>query len=230
VRYINLLINTINRLRTKGLVHHASTLDGFLHKNAQELGGLGDVDALEQELAGDAARGGDEPSVPAAPPETEKPAPKEQAKLQHALYYQFEKWHSVLDRELPKFRYLGEQNIDAIRSAFAKTHKTFQQAMQAEPMQYDKAALQKWNEQIDKIAQQMKKSQSAPVSRTKAITDAHLLSDTTNNLHDQFERLCGEDEKFKAVGAEFSNLIHTLDNVIKNTSEEIAKQDLTQVR
>jgi len=201
-----------------------------LHKNAQELGGLGDVDALEQELAGGAEGGGDEPSVPAAPPEPEKPAPKGQTKLQQTLYYQFDKWHSVLDRELPKFRYLGEQNIDAVRSALAKVHKAFQQVMRAQPMQYDRAALQGWNERIDKIVQQMKKSQSAPVSRTKAITDAHLLSDTTKNLYEQFQRLCGKDDKFKAVGAEFSNLIPTLDNVIKSTSEEIAKQDLTEVR
>jgi hypothetical protein len=97
-------------------------------------------------------------------------------------------------------------------------------------MQYDKVTLQKWNEQIDKIVQQMKKSQSAPVSRTKAIADAHLLSDTTNNLHEQFQRLCGQDNRFKTVSVEFNNLIHTLDNVIKNTSEEIAKQDLTEVR
>lgn len=239
-KYINLLVSVVNSLRAKGLLQHASHLDSLIVRNAQELDSLGDEAKSLENLVG-ISEGSDRqteetPEVPTSEQKNSQKQPsssddtKELATLQHTLYYQFQKWHSVLDRELPKFGYLGETGIDAIRTALANVHKTFEQVIASRSPKYDKVALDKWNTQIEEIVKQMKKSQSIPVSKTKAIVDSQLLYNTTNGLYKQFQRLCGKDQAFNPVAQEFSNLIHTFTNVIQNNSEEIAGKDLTEVR
>jgi len=101
MNHLNAVINVINSLRAKGLLHYAVELDGFLRRNAQELGEVDPLAALEDMGTG----AGEEVMIPM--PEQQKATP-EASKMLCTLYYQFEKWHAILDRELPRFDYFGK--------------------------------------------------------------------------------------------------------------------------
>lgn len=241
MRYTNVIVDVISSLRKKGMLNSAYVLSSFLSKYAQEVADLDTADATApaapgedplKDLEEDAiSLGGQEP--PEAATETaipESTVPSEQAVLQRVLFYQFNKWHSILDRELPKFDYLGEENIDAIRSSLANVHKTMSQVMQNNKSEIDKEIISKWDGEIQKVLFKIRQSQKAKINETKAKVDAFLLYGTTNLLYKKFERLCENDSAFAAVKVEFEGLMNVFANVIKNVSEEIAKTDLTEMR
>jgi hypothetical protein len=229
MRHLNSIINVINSLRSKGLLHHAAELDRFLRRNAQELGGGNPLaDLLDADpTGGEAPPEGETPEVPA--PE-QAPQTPEASKAICTLYYQYEKWHAILDRELPKFDYFGKENIGALRSSLSNVHKAFDRALQNKPRNFDKQQVDRWNQEVDKIVQQMKQSQQAKLDPTKAIVDANLLYNTTNRLSESCKRIAGSEPGLNEIVQEFSNLMHVFTNIIKSTSEQVAGQDLTKVR
>jgi hypothetical protein len=234
MEHFNKIVGIINKLRAKGLLSYATELDRFLHRNAQELGAPGS-DPLAALEAGEADAGeiGEAPPAGAAlPPVPEKAVPEtpEKDEMLYTLYYQFEKWHTILDRELPRFDYFGKQNIAALRSALVNVHKAFQVAIQNKPKKFSKRLMDHWNQEVGKLVQKMHESQKAKLDPTKAIVDAGILYDTTDRLNDSCKRLCGGDPAFGSVLQEFDNLVHVFANVVKSTSEQVAGQDLTKVR
>lgn len=244
VNDINTLVSVINSLRVKGLSRYAAELDRFLCKYAQEMGagGADPLAALEaadpmgaptEEPAGapQMSPTGEPAQVPTLPevgPESASPSASNKA--QRTLFHQFEKWHGVLDRELPKFDYLGQENVDAIRSSLANVHKAFQAAIQNKPAQYEADAIERWNAYINELVQKMHRSQKAKVDKTKAIVDAGMMYDTTKRLYERIQRVGGDDPSMAGVMQEFASLMRVFANVIKQTSEQIAKTDLTEVR
>lgn len=242
VNDINLLIEVVNSLRAKGLTHYAAQLDKIVRKHAQEAGypPIGSADPF-------ADVGGAEPAaeMPAQDPNAvqqpqpqPQPAaeqqgpeqPNEQNILQRTLYYQFEKWHDVLDRELPHFDYLGKENIAAIRSSLSSVHKAFVQAFIRKPKQYDKGAVLKWNQYVNDLTAKMEASQKKRLNETKAIVDAHLFYDTTQRMYESAQRVFGDDPVFSSALATFGNLVRVFTNVVKSVSEQVAQRDLTEVR
>lgn len=246
MRYINLMIQTINTLREKCLFRQAAALDGILYRNAQELGDLdpsGEFDLgggeSATDLGGDTDLGDEEQDIDFSPNEEPAEPEKElvtedvspaQEKMQRTLYYMFVKWHQVLDRELPEFEYFGEENVDAIRSQLRNTRQSFEAAMERRQAHFDKQSIDNWNEEVQQKVYRMHKSQKMPLNETKAKVDAFLLYRPTKDLYDKFLRLCKDDDTFSNVEQEFRSLIHVFSNVIKNTSEEIAEVDLTEER
>jgi len=228
---LNKIVGIINNLRVKGLLSYATELDQFLRRNAQELGAPG-ADPLATLEGGEAEMGGVPPPAEAAPLPTPEQVPEtpEKDEMLYTLYYQFEKWHSILDRELPKFDYFGKQNIAALRSALVNVHKAFQIAIQNKPKKFSKPLMDRWNREVDQLVQRMHESQKAKLDPTKAIVDANMLYDTTDRLNESCKRLCGGDSVFTSVIQEFDNLVHVFANVVKSTSEQVAGQDLTKVR
>jgi len=230
---LNIVISVVNSLRDKGLTHYAAELDRFLCKHAQELKAPG-MDPLAGLEAAEAEQGGAEPMGPMAeipiPEQAKSEVPSERNKLQNTLYYQFERWHGILDRELPKFDYFGKENIAAIRSALSNVHQALRQALQNKPKQYDKQSMDKWSQEIEELVNQMHKSQQAKLDETKAIVDANLLYNTTNRMNESCKRICGDDPTFSNVVQEFDNLMHVFSNVVKSVSEQVAERDLTKVR
>lgn len=227
MKYLNSIVNVINNLRSKGLLQHAAELDHFLRRNAQELGGM---DPLAELAAADPTGGELPPDMGGAPTPEQAPQTPEASKVICTLYYQFEKWHAILDRELPKFDYFGKQNIAALRSALVNVHKAFDRAMQNKPRHFDKQQVESWNREIDKTVEQMRQSQQAKLDPVKAIVDANLLYSTTNRLSESCKRISGKEVGANEITQEFSNLMHVFANIIKSTSEQVAGQDLTKVR
>jgi hypothetical protein len=244
---LNLLIDVVNSLRAKGLTRYAAWLDGFVRKYAQEGGfpPIGSEDPFA-DLGGEesppAAPGtgmdlAADPSQPAAPqpavstPRQQEPErSSEQDALQRTFYYQFEKWHDVLDRELPHFDYLGKENIAAIRSSLAGVHKNFVQAFSDRPNTYDKGAVLKWNAYVNDLVRKMEDSQKKKLNETKAIVDANMLYGTTNRMNESAKRIFGDDPAFSGALRSFADLVRVFANVIQQTSEQVAKRDLTEVR
>jgi len=230
MKHFNSIVNVINSLRSKGLLQQAVELDHFLRRNAQELGGGNPLaDLLEADPTGGEAppEMGDAPEAPV--PE-QSPQTPEASKAICTLYYQFEKWHAILDRELPKFDYLGKENIDALRSSLVNVHRAFERALQNKPRNFDKQQVDRWNQEVEKLVEQMRKSQEAKINPTKAIVDTNLLYNTTNRLSESCKRAAGKESGSGEVAEEFSNLMRVFTNVIKSTSEQVAGQDLTKVR
>jgi len=218
-------------------MQQAIELDRILRKNAQALGvpaggdPLADLAATDQESGDPGVKGQPEsPMAPMTPPPVEKENSTDDNKFQRTLFYQYEKWHRILDRELPKFDYLGKNNIAAVRSAAANVHKLLEQAFQNKPNEYDKIAVERWDAKTDDLVQRLHDSQKAKLTSTKAIVDAHLLYDTTNRLYESFKRICGKDPAFSGAMQEFTSLMHAFTNVIKSTSEQISHTDLTKAR
>lgn len=239
---LNLLITVSNNLRAKGLSLYAAELDKLVRKFAQDAGfpPIGSEDPLG-EMGGDPAAAMDpmaQPQDPAAAQPAPEPTPEQQGPekpnekntLQRTFFYQFEKWHNVLDRELPKFDYLGKENIDAIRSALSSVHKAFVSAFAKKPSEYDKGAVLKWDEHVNGLVRRMEQSQKMKINETKAVVDSHLLYGTTNRMLDSAQRIFGDDQAFSGVLKGFADLVRVFANVIKQTSEQIAGRDLTEVR
>lgn len=241
---INLLISVVNRLRAKGLSLYAAQLDGLVRKYAQDagfppigsedpLGEMGGEDPAMDPAMDPAAQQQPVPQQPAPEPTPEQQGPEkpnEKNILQRTFFYQFEKWHNILDRELPKFDYLGKGNIDAIRSSLASVHGAFAHAFDKKPNEYDKSAVLKWNEHVNDLVRKMEESQKKKLNETKAVVDAHLLYGTTNRMLDSAKRIFGDDQAFSGVLKAFGDLVRVFSNVVKQTSEQIAQRDLTEVR
>lgn len=237
----DVLISVIAGLRDKGLYGEARTVADFLTKYAQDLPSLkdvaipdkeGPVPTEEGEAAPEAPGGAEDveqavPEMPEAPAEQMSP---EKAALQYTLYHQFDKWHTVLDQELPKFSYLGEENIDALRSALSSVHRLFQNALEGKQAAFDKEVIAKWDAELKKILGKMRQSQKMELTPTKAKIDAFLLYEPTANLHRRFERVIGDDPAFENVKREFDSLMNVFSNIVKKVSEDIAKTDLTEIR
>lgn len=223
---LNLLIQTVNTLRSKGATSYASQLHGFIRKNAQELGDLG-LDDMG--LGGD--EGGEEQTPETPQPEAvQTEVSPEQGEIQRTFFYIFQQWHRILDRELPHFDYFGEQNIDNLRHTLSNVHRALEQAMQSRTMQYNKEMAQTFDVQFEDIESRLKKSRQAEVNATKAKVDAALLYGTTKRLHEMFIRCCAEDGLFARAAQEFGVLMRVFAMMIQNISEDIARTDLTEVR
>lgn len=231
MHYIDLMINTISSLRNKGLYKEASCVKDFLCKYAQNVANMSDNPAdAAADLESDLGIEPEEESLPIGAQEKVQVQSDELPKMQRTLYYQFEKWHNVIDRELGEFDYFSADFIDAILAAFANVHKVFEQAMANVSTDFDKSMVDSWNSEIARITQKMHQSQNSEINETKAKVDSFLLYDTTDLLYKKFNRLCAQDGNFAAVKAEFDSLMHAFTNVIQNISEEIAKVDLTKTR
>ena len=161
---------------------------------------------------------------------TEEEVSPEKASMQRSVYYKWEKWHEVLDEELPKYDYLEEQNIEAIRSALSKVHRAFQQAIQSRTQEFDREQVNEWNAYVNQLVERMHEVQKTKLDRTRAIVDSYMLYGTTNRLFDEFKRVMGHDTTFSNVLTEFSDLINVFVQVIKQVPEQISQQDLTKVR
>lgn len=232
---LNALISVVNSLRAKGLGQLASRLDLILHKNAQELGDLGlqdlGIDA-DPNVGGEEPMGeepAEEPAAPEAQP-TETEVPDELAELQRTFFYQFEEWHRLIDRELPHFDYLGEDNINNLRHTFSNVHRALQEAMESRTADYSKDAAETFDAQLEAITRRLEESKRATINATKAKVDSALLYGTTKRLHDAFKRCCKNDALFAKANQEFDVLMRVFAMIIQNTAEEIAKTDLTEVR
>lgn len=229
---LNMLVQIVNGLNAKAEVQQAFRLRTFIRRNAQELADL-QLDPASFGLEEEQAVPGQEEQAPQqqqpdVPERPQKPVSPDIGEIQNTLLYMFVKWHSVLDRELPRFDYLGEDHIDALRSALSNVHRTLAQAV-GDNKRFSKAEADEWDAEVERLVQRMHQSQKYPVNETKAKVDAFLLYRPTLDLHKKFLRITEDDPKFAEAAKEFSSLINTFANVIKNI-EDIAKVDLTESR
>lgn len=250
MRDLNTLVSTINSLSLKGLYSEAAFLSRFLRKYGQQLGApteealpgggapqedpLGALDQAEEAFDTVQDEMGQKPQPqqqgPSADLPTEEEVSPEKARMERSLYYKWEKWHEILDEELPKYDYLEDQNIEAIRSSLAKVHRAFEQAIQSRTTEYDREQVNEWNAYVNQLVERMHDIQTKKLDRTRAIVDAYMLYGTTNRLFDEFKRIAGHDTTFSNVLAEFSNLVHVFTQVIKRVPEQISGEDLTRTR
>lgn len=247
MKYLNLLVSTINSLSNKGMVVEAGLLNRFLHKYAQDLGAPapegvppGEADPLQEDsFATQDPMGGQLPPQGEMQQPMKEPTPElpqeeevspERAKMQRTLYYRFEKWHDILDNELPKYEYLEKHNIDAIRSSLSAVHRAFQQAVSNRTQDFDREQVNEWNDQMNRLVDRMHEVQGTKLDRTRAIVDAYMLYGTTNRLFEDFKRIAGHDTTYANVLKEFGDLMRVFSQVIKQVPEQVAGEDLTRIR
>lgn len=152
----------------------------------------------------------------------------DRGKEQRLLYLMLQRFHNFFNSNIDSLEYLGEENIEILKSSFNSLMRRFTEVMREKDKDFNKGDLQQYNDRLSKIRKKFYQWQKQPLSRTKIITDRYAIFGELEFLYKKLQRLYEDDSDFRQLEKKFKDLINVSNNVIQKTMEQIVDVDITK--
>lgn len=230
MEHIHLLKQIADMLDTKGFIKQANTIDKYLISIAQNAPATDPTLGTTPAPAEQASSMMQPPAL--APASVPKIDPKkENEKLARTNFLMFDELRDFYSKNLPKFSYFGEDNINTLQAAIDQLFAIYRVTLRSIAKEYNHNALSAYEAHIVQLQQEVDRSTKMKLTPAKVKIDKFLLYDELDMMMKKIER--NHDQgiaELQPVLKKIRSVRDAFANIIKQTSEQIAHSDLIETQ
>jgi hypothetical protein len=151
--------------------------------------------------------------------------------LSHTTFLMLAELRDFYSKNLPKFKYFGEQNIKTLQSAIDQLTAMYRVLLRNMSPDFDKEALSKYETHLKGLQSEVDRSKEMKLTPIKVKVDKFLLYDEFEMIMRKIERHYDAGiRELQPVLKKARSIRDAFANIIQQTSEEIAHADLIETR
>jgi hypothetical protein len=147
-------------------------------------------------------------------------------KEQTLLFLMVQRYRQFFNSNIDELDYLGEEHIDVLKSAINVMYQHFDNLMHNRPKAYNRQDLRDYVDHIADLRKRFMKWYSKPFCKERVIVDRFIFLGELERLYNKLQRLYRDDPDFTELAKKFKSAINVFDNIVKQTSANIAGVDL----
>lgn len=242
MNYIDQLKELANQLDRQGLFKQANLIDKYLFTFAQTTPALPTdptptaptPTAVPDLLTPTPAPTEQQPSMMTPPVDTvsqEDKTKKTSEKIARTTFLMMSELRDFYAKNLPEFKYLGEDNIKTIQAAIDQMMSMFRVVLRKISDDYDRDAMDSYEAHLKGLQREVDRSKKMKVTPTKVKIDKFLLYNEFEIMMRKIERhYDGGLKELQPVLKKARAVRDAFANVIQQTSEQIAHADLIETK
>lgn len=155
----------------------------------------------------------------------------EKEKLARTNFLIFEELRDFYSKNLDKFKYFGEDNINTLQAALDQLYSIYRVVLRQSTKEYNRNAIVSYEAYLKQLQQEVDRSAKMKLTPAKVKIDKFLLYDELDMMTRKIER--NHDDgivELQPVLKKIRSVRDAFANIVKQTSEQIAHADLIETQ